>query len=111
MRYPFVDCKHVSDFCFSDLSSITSLYNRIKPPAAPINGHPLEEGDATYDPTVRERSSRRRPSQNRQPDLWREAELARNSSNMLIEALSFTALEEVDSNQIIQVCFVALQGI
>ncbi|KAK4048427.1 hypothetical protein OIV83_004773 [Microbotryomycetes sp. JL201] len=98
----------------ADLNSITTLYNKIKSPEAPINGLPLDPDDPLLQPTVdprtsgnmqgRRRAPQRLPSQSEQlSDLRRQAEQARGDARLLSDALSYARPEDdIRQNEIVQ---------
>lgn len=97
----------------SDLSPLTTLWNKLKPPDEPINGSPLDPEDPLFVPTAdprraqQQRSGRsngRMPTQDEELEkLRRDAVDAKGSAAMLSEAVSFTSPEELSSNEIVSV--------
>lgn len=97
----------------SDLSPITTLFNKLKPPTAPINGVPLAADDTLFQPapSARKHRSPQQPPQ-RMPStsetlfaLRREALDAKGFAAVLMETLTFTTAEDLGSNEIVAVSF------
>ncbi|KAM0786118.1 hypothetical protein ACM66B_006928 [Microbotryomycetes sp. NB124-2] len=98
----------------AELNPITTLYNKIKSPEAPINGLPLDPDDPLLQPTLdprtsgntqgRRRAPQRLPSQSEQlSDLRRQAEQARGDARLLSDALSYAKPDDdVKQNEIVQ---------
>jgi hypothetical protein len=62
----------------------------------------LDASDPLFDPVTSQQGNRRERGPARR-DLWKEAELGKSSANMLIDALGFTPIEDLDSNELIKV--------
>jgi hypothetical protein len=56
-----------------------------------------------FDPVAGPDRGGRRQRNVTKMDLWKEAEVAKASANMLVQALGFTPVEDLDSNSLIQV--------
>ncbi|SCV73186.1 BQ2448_7111 [Microbotryum intermedium] len=100
----------------ADLKPITSLYNKLRPDGAPLNGEPLDPEDDLFTPTSdpRMQSSQRHQGRRGEPhrmpsmgdqmkDLRAQAEQARGYASMLNEAVAFAKEDEdLESNEIVQ---------
>lgn len=92
------------------------LYQDIRPPNAPKDGIPVEDGDPTFEPGVdfgqHYRTGRRHRTGRaggapfdpalQLDQLKHRAMVARSEAGMLNEALAFTAPDELEKNAIIQ---------
>ena len=98
----------------AELSPITTLWNKLKPPSAPVNGAPLAADDPLFTPTADPRRTTRRASgrraQGRFPtqaehlaDLRKEATAAKGNAAMLHESVAFSPAEELASNELVAV--------
>lgn len=88
------------------------LYHDVRPPTAPADGLPVEEGDKTFEPGAdfgqHMLSARRARRQNdfdpatQVEQLKHRATVAKSEASMLNETLAFTPPEEMEKNQIVQ---------
>ncbi|KAL8277104.1 hypothetical protein RQP46_010532 [Phenoliferia psychrophenolica] len=104
----------------ADLSPITQLWNKLKPPDAPVNGAPLAVDDPLFTPTMDPRrggnGSRngsgggggggrnrgRFPTQAEHlAELRKDAAAAKGNAAMLSEAVAFTPVEELAANPLV----------
>lgn len=95
-----------------DLSAITACYNKIKPPNASINGNEVDTHDEYYHPILAnasrapvDRQRLNRSAASSSIDIWNEVAAAKANAAMLTEAISFTPLEDLDTNALIKVRF------
>lgn len=88
------------------------LYHDVRPPTAPGDGLPVEEGDKTFEPGPEFGQQAYTSRRTRKPNafdpatqvdqLKHRATVARSEAGMLNETLAFTPPDEMENNQIVQ---------
>ncbi|KAK4700777.1 hypothetical protein P7C70_g5463, partial [Phenoliferia sp. Uapishka_3] len=98
----------------AELSPITTLWNKLKPLSAPVNGAPLDPDDSLFTPTMDPRrgqqggrggrggGGRRIPTQTEALGELREvATNAKGNAAMLHEAVAYTPAHELSRNELV----------